>query len=171
MVEADCSVPARQGVVLNRKQLYRKIDAFYGIGLADFSFLRPKNQLIYLNSGAQQILYLRSAGAVFLLPAIGVAFFIDALGALPFIGGSITMIVLSRLFYPELMRIHKIRVAAGREVFSTAEGRGISESICQSQIVSGREEKWRMAAAFGLPGAVMLLGIGLMSLVEAACQR
>lgn len=169
MVKTDCRASVRQGIILSKKQLYRKIDAFYGLGFADFSFLKSNMQLIYLNSGAWQILHLRFTGVLFLLSSTVAAFLVDALMALPFIAGSTAMIVLSRLCYPELMRIHRIRVAAGREIFSNAEGISISESICQSQIVSGRQEKWRTAAAFGLPGAAMLLGFGLMSLVEAAC--
>lgn len=150
---------------MDTKHLYKKIDEFYGLRFADAILFRFNRQRVPLNSGAWQVLHLRCMGAYFLLLSIAIMFFRPGLLILPFVVASIAMMALSSLCYPELMRIHKIRIAAGRVTFSTTEGRFISESICQSQMLSGRQEKLRTAVAFGVPLAIMFLGMGLVSLV------
>jgi len=106
----------------------KEIDKFYGLGILDLSIFKAQFDLISSNSGAWAVWRLRSGGLLF-LGASPVAGMLDVKVFLPMVVVGVWALICAHLYYPELVALHLIRVAAGRNEFTNANGKAIAETF------------------------------------------
>lgn len=144
-----------------------KIDRIYNLGIRDGGILRLRYDLVSLNSGAWIIFRFRCAAIVcFMFSPISLYFGI--LPPLIFLAFGAWALFSSSLFYRDLVWIHCLRVAAGREGFISGEGgevfrlyKGLPQVSMPNRVIRG--------IAIGVSYVAIMLLFGLLSDACPSC--